>query len=42
MNKFSQALKKNGVFFVGSTEQIFNPIKYHLETMDTFFYKRIN
>ena len=40
-NKFSQALKKNGVFFVGSTEQIFNPIKYNLETIDTFFYKRM-
>ena len=40
-DKFSQALKKNGVFFVGSTEQIFNPIKYNFETMDTFFYKRI-
>ena len=40
-DKFSQALKKNGVFFVGSTEQIFNPIKYNFETLDTFFYKRI-
>lgn len=39
--KFSNALKKDGVFFVGSTEQIFNPIKYRLETIDTFFYKRI-
>lgn len=39
--KFSSALKKNGVFFVGSTEQIFNPNKYQLETLDTFFYKKI-
>lgn len=39
--KFSNALRKDGVFFVGSTEQIFNPIKYKLETIDTFFYKRI-
>ena len=23
-HKFSNALKKNGIFFVGSTEQIFN------------------
>lgn len=40
-DKFSQALKKNGVFFVGSTEQIFNPSKYSLETIDTFFYRRV-
>lgn len=40
-DKFSHALKKNGVFFVGSTEQIFNPIQYSLETIDTFFYKRV-
>ena len=39
--KFSDALKTNGVFFVGSTEQIFNPIKYRLETIDTFFYKKV-
>lgn len=39
--KFSTALKKDGVFFVGSTEQIFNPINYQLETLDTFFYKKI-
>ncbi|WP_163100995.1 CheR family methyltransferase [Peribacillus alkalitolerans] len=40
-NKFSQALKPEGVFFVGSTEQIFNPSKYGLETEDTFFYKKV-
>ena len=40
-DKFSHALKKNGVFFVGSTEQIFNPTKYNFETLDTFFYKRV-
>ena len=40
-NKFSQALREDGVFFVGSTEQIFNPIKYNFETLDTFFYKRV-
>lgn len=38
--KFSDALKLNGVFFVGSTEQIFNPNSYGLDTLDTFFYKR--
>ncbi len=40
-DKFSDALKKDGIFFVGSTEQIFNPNKYSLETVDTFFYKKI-
>jgi len=39
--KFSNALKPGGVLFVGSTEQIFNPHKYGLETEDTFFYKKI-
>jgi chemotaxis protein methyltransferase CheR len=39
--KFSDALKQDGVFFVGSTEQIFNPNQYKFETEDTFFYKKI-
>ncbi|WP_280768796.1 CheR family methyltransferase [Salipaludibacillus daqingensis] len=39
--KFSHALKPGGVLFVGSTEQIFNPHKYGLETEDTFFYRKI-
>lgn len=39
--KFSNALRPGGIFFVGSTEQIFNPGKYGLETEDTFFYKKI-
>lgn len=39
-NKFSGALSKDGIFFVGSTEQIFNPGKYEFETEDTFFYRR--
>lgn len=38
--KFSNALRKNGVLFVGSTEQIFSPGKYHFEPEDTFFYKK--
>lgn len=37
-HKFSEALADDGVFFVGSTEQIFSPEKYGLEVMDTFFY----
>lgn len=38
--KFSNALQEDGVFFVGSTEQIFNPTKYQLESVETFFYKK--
>lgn len=38
---FSQALNTNGVLFVGSTEQIFNPEKYGLQLLDTFFYQKI-
>ncbi|SET90199.1 chemotaxis protein methyltransferase CheR [Salinibacillus kushneri] len=40
--KFSHALDDNGVLFVGSTEQIFNPKQYQLQTVDTFFYKKQN
>ncbi|MCM3341336.1 protein-glutamate O-methyltransferase CheR [Paenibacillus sp. MER TA 81-3] len=39
--KFSEALKPGGVLFVGSTEQIFNPNQYGLETMETFFYRKM-
>lgn len=39
--KFSAALKREGIFFVGSTEQIFNPTVYGLETEDTFIYKKM-
>lgn len=38
--KFSGALKQDGIFFVGSTEQIFNPSIYEFETEDTFFYRK--
>lgn len=38
--KFSSALRNDGIFFVGSTEQIFNPSVYQLETEDTFFYRK--
>ncbi|WP_442594539.1 CheR family methyltransferase [Neobacillus sp. D3-1R] len=38
--KFSNALNKEGIFFVGSTEQIFNQSQYGLETEDTFFYRK--
>lgn len=39
-HKFSNALKKGGILFVGSTEQIFQPAKYGLEVVDTFFYRK--
>jgi len=39
---FSKALKPGGILFVGSTEQIFNPQKYQLEVVDTFFYRKIS
>lgn len=38
--KFGDALKSDGILFVGSTEQIFNPALYGLETEDTFFYRK--
>ncbi|RUS48177.1 protein-glutamate O-methyltransferase CheR [Cohnella sp. AR92] len=38
--KFARALKPGGLLFVGSTEQIFSPGQYGLETADTFFYRR--
>jgi chemotaxis protein methyltransferase CheR len=39
--KFNESLKTGGVFFVGSTEQIFNPGQYGFQSEDTFFYKKI-
>lgn len=41
-HKFSKSLRMDGAFFVGSTEQIFNPGQYGFETEDTFFYRRKN
>ncbi|KAB7672930.1 CheR family methyltransferase [Bacillus sp. B1-b2] len=38
--KFADALRPGGILFVGSTEQIFTPSQYGLETEDTFFYKK--
>ncbi|GAB2574547.1 CheR family methyltransferase [Gracilibacillus alcaliphilus] len=37
-HNFSKALAKDGVFFVGSTEQIFSPEQYDFSVLDTFFY----
>ncbi|KAB8138483.1 protein-glutamate O-methyltransferase CheR [Gracilibacillus oryzae] len=39
-HNFSQSLNSNGVFFVGSTEQIFHPEKYDYQVLDTFFYEK--
>lgn len=39
-HKFSKALKPGGLLFVGSTEQIFSPSQYELESAETFFYRR--
>jgi chemotaxis protein methyltransferase CheR len=38
--KFSGALKNQGIFFVGSTEQIFNANRFQLSSVDTFFYQK--
>ncbi|NWL87305.1 chemotaxis protein CheR [Paenibacillus sp. 79R4] len=39
-HKFARALRPGGVLFVGSTEQIFSPGQYDLETSETFFYRK--
>jgi chemotaxis protein methyltransferase CheR len=38
--KFADSLRPGGILFVGSTEQIFNPNSYGLESVDTFFYRK--
>lgn len=38
--KFSNALAKDGILFVGSTEQIIAPQKYNLKPLKTFFYSK--
>ena len=38
--KFSRSLRKGGVLFVGSTEQILTPERYNLQRFDTFFYEK--
>lgn len=39
-HKFARALRPGGVLFVGSTEQIFTPGQYSLESTETFFYRK--
>ena len=38
--KFNDALKNEGILFVGSTEQIINPHEYNFKTVESFFYKK--
>jgi chemotaxis protein methyltransferase CheR len=40
-HQFSNSLRPGGILFVGSTEQIFSPGRYGLETADNFFYRRV-
>ncbi|MFD2640348.1 CheR family methyltransferase [Piscibacillus salipiscarius] len=37
---FNQSLSKDGILFVGSTEQLFKPQEHHFEPVNTFFYKK--
>lgn len=39
-HKFNQALKKDGILFVGSTEQIIGYQKFNFRSDQTFFYKK--
>ncbi len=38
---FNRSLKKNGILFVGSTEQIIQPQNYGFESIRSFFYKKV-
>jgi chemotaxis protein methyltransferase CheR len=38
--KFAASLKPGGFLFVGSSEQIFSPKQYGLESAETFFYRK--
>lgn len=40
--KFNEALSKDGILFVGSTEQIIGSDKYNFTSPKTFFYKKAN
>lgn len=41
-HRFNKALNEDGIFFVGSTEQIFTPKNFNFDVEHTFFYKRLN
>jgi chemotaxis protein methyltransferase CheR len=38
--KFSNALKNNGILFVGSSEQIVSSLDYDLKAIKTYFYQK--
>lgn len=38
--RFGKTLNDDGILFVGSTEQIFNPEKYNIKLIETFFYQK--
>jgi chemotaxis protein methyltransferase CheR len=40
--KFHGSLERDGVLFVGSTEQIIFPQRYNLKPVRTYFYKRVD
>ncbi len=40
--KFAESLNQQGILFVGSTEQIFNPERYQLRSIETFFYEKVS
>lgn len=40
-NNFCNSLKRDGVLFVGSTEQIINYQKYGLDSFKSFFYRKL-
>lgn len=40
--KFHESLSDEGIFFVGSTEQIILPERYKFQSVRTFFYRKIN
>ena len=40
--KFHRAMAKEGVLFIGSTEQIIRAKEIGFEAVDSFFYKRLD
>ncbi len=40
-NKFNNSLSKDGILFVGSTEQMIMPERYNFKSKRTFFYEKI-
>ncbi len=39
-HEFNDSLKKDGILFVGSTEQIISPNTYHFSAFQSFFYQK--